>query len=151
MGQPSAESTTAPNRRHYSVRADVNGYDDTPESDDTWGNPPGHWSADIHRSAEHQTLRKQFRHECAHTRNADGSYGAPCWRCPRPIDYRLEFPHPGSFSVDHYQPVQSHPELALKPANFRAFHLRCNQSRRTGSYGDDDETDLDIGEPSEIW
>ena len=121
-------------------------YDDRPEANDGYRIPPRHWSADIHRSSEYQLLRKEFRRECALTRNDDGTYGAPCWRCHDRIDYRLRWPHPGSFSLDHATPVRQAPQLALNPSNFRPSHARCNQSEY-----DDDLSDLDIGEPSELW
>jgi hypothetical protein len=130
------------------------GYDDTPETDTAWPKPARHWSDDPHRSAQYQTLRKQFRRQCQLTRNPDGSYGLPCWRCNQLIDYRLSFPHPGSFSVDHSSPVRTHPHLALDPNNFRPAHLRHNQEAGSaGGYGgtDDDISELDLGEPSERW
>jgi hypothetical protein len=126
---------------------DDSDYNDTPEGHDGYVMPRRHWSADIHRSSEYQALRKQFRRECALARNDDGTYGLPCWRCHGRIDYRLRWPHPHSFSLDHQLPVRSHPELALVPSNFRPAHLKCNQSE----YRDDDLSDLDLGEPSEIW
>lgn len=53
----------------------------------------------------------------------------PCCRCGQRIDYTLAWPHPDSFSVDHYpHPRITHPQLAEDPANLAAAHLRCNQS-----------------------
>ncbi|MFF1820376.1 HNH endonuclease [Kribbella sp. NPDC058245] len=53
----------------------------------------------------------------------------PCCRCGQRIDYRLEWPDPHSFSVDHYPyPLSTHPHLAEDPANLAAAHLRCNQA-----------------------
>ncbi len=53
----------------------------------------------------------------------------PCCRCGQPIDYSLEFPHPDSFSKDHYpHPLSTHPHLAEEPTNLAPSHLRCNQS-----------------------
>lgn len=52
-----------------------------------------------------------------------------CCRCGQPIDYSLENPDPGSFSVDHYpHPLSTHPHLAEDPGNLDAAHLRCNES-----------------------
>jgi hypothetical protein len=45
------------------------------------------------------------------------------------IDYSLAWPHPDSFSTDHYpHPRVTHPHLAEDPSNLAAAHLRCNQS-----------------------
>lgn len=53
----------------------------------------------------------------------------PCWLCNQPIDYRLKWPHGGSFSADHVAPLSTHKYLAEDPQNLRAAHLRCNTSR----------------------
>jgi hypothetical protein len=53
----------------------------------------------------------------------------PCCRCGQPIDYRLAYPDPNSFSVDHYpHPLSTHPHLAEDPGNLDAAHLGCNWS-----------------------
>lgn len=69
----------------------------------------------------------------------------PCWLCYAPIDYTLKFPHPESFSTDHVQTVDEHPELAADILNMRPSHLVCNQMRGN------DPPHIDIGEPSEDW
>lgn len=52
-----------------------------------------------------------------------------CCRCGQPIDYRLNYPDPESFSVDHYpHPLSTHPHLAEDPGNLDAAHLRCNKA-----------------------
>lgn len=52
----------------------------------------------------------------------------PCCRCGQPIDYTLRYPHPDSYSVDHYpHPLSTHPHLAEEPTNLAAAHLHCNQ------------------------
>jgi hypothetical protein len=89
-----------------------------------------HWSADPRRSSEYIALRRQFREACRLVRNPDGSYGAPCSICRRPINYALTHPHPAAFSVDHIRPVRSHPELALSLGNFQPAHWRCNRNTR---------------------
>lgn len=54
---------------------------------------------------------------------------ARCCRCSQPIDYGLEWPDPGSFSVDHYpHALSTHPWLAEDPGNLHAAHLVCNQA-----------------------
>jgi hypothetical protein len=53
----------------------------------------------------------------------------PCCRCGQRIDYRLAYPDPDSFSVDHFpRPVATHPHLAMDPGNLHAAHLVCNQA-----------------------
>lgn len=55
-----------------------------------------------------------------------------CWLCGKPIDPRLSYPHPFSFSVDHIEPVVLRPDLEYTASNCRASHLRCNQKRGDG-------------------
>ena len=70
----------------------------------------------------------------------------PCCRCHQPIDYRLLYPHPDSFSVDHYPfALSTHPWLAEDPGNLHAAHLRCNQA------GGAKLPPPGLGEPSEDW
>jgi len=70
----------------------------------------------------------------------------PCCRCGQPIDYRLTYPDPASFSVDHYpHPLSTHPHLAQDPANLHAAHLLCNQS------AGDSGTAPALGDTSEQW
>jgi hypothetical protein len=70
----------------------------------------------------------------------------PCCRCNQRIDYRLEYPHPDSFSVDHYpHPLSTHPWLAMDPANLRPAHLQCNQAGGTRPPAPP------LGLPSERW
>jgi 5-methylcytosine-specific restriction endonuclease McrA len=69
-----------------------------------------------------------------------------CCRCGQPIDYRLEWPDPDSFSVDHYpRPLSTHPHLAEDPGNLKPAHLRCNQA--AGDRGPVPS----LGQPSEDW
>lgn len=93
----------------------------------------------------YRTLRKDFRADCATHVNADGSIGAPCWLCGKPIDYSLPRQHPECFNLDHAYPVSTHPELAEDPANFRPSHRDCNEERGDG------EPHIQIGSPSEDW
>lgn len=52
----------------------------------------------------------------------------PCCRCGQRIDYRLRYPDPQSFSVDHYPyPLSTHPHLAEEPTNLAPAHLHCNK------------------------
>lgn len=53
----------------------------------------------------------------------------PCWLCGQPINPRLRWPHPASFSVDHRYPLSTHPHLAEDPAALMPSHLRCNVNR----------------------
>jgi hypothetical protein len=66
--------------------------------------------------------------------------------CGQPIDYRLEWPDPYSFSVDHYpHPLSTHPWLGEDPGNLHAAHLRCNQA------GQAKQPPPGLGEPPEDW
>jgi len=112
--------------------------------------PPQPHPGGISRYAGRSTRRyKQqratFRTECATHTNADGTIGAHCWLCGKPIDYDLPPEHPESFSLDHAHPVATHPELAEDPANFRPAHLIENQQRGDG------EPFIHHGSPSENW
>lgn len=51
-----------------------------------------------------------------------------CWHDGQPINMGLHWPDPGSWSLEHVQPLSTHPELAEDPGNLRASHLKCNQS-----------------------
>lgn len=68
----------------------------------------------------------------------------PCCLCGQPIDYTLEWPDPGSFSVQHKQDWHRHPELREDPANLDSAHLGCNSSA-----GQDGKPTL--GATSETW
>lgn len=96
-------------------------------------------------SSQFKSMREKFRDDCSRERNADGTTGAPCHLCSEPIDYRLAYPHPFSWSLDHLVPVKENPALLMDRENFRASHLDCNVGR--GS----DAVPLNLGEPSEIW
>lgn len=126
----------------------VDVYDDTPE-----GAPPVPLGKSQIKSAElrkirtshkYQTMRAQFRFEQENLWIGDKK-GAPCWLCGGDIDYRLEYPHPYSWSLDHAVTVKEDPSKILDTNNFRSSHHDCNQERGT------DDPKLDIGEPSEIW
>lgn len=93
----------------------------------------------------YKTQRSTFRAVCAAHVNHDGTIGAPCWLCGRPIDYSLPDTHPDGFNLDHAYTVSAHPELAEDPANFRPSHKACNELR-----GDGDPFIL-LGSPSEDW
>lgn len=70
----------------------------------------------------------------------------PCCRCGQPIDYRLAWPDPGSFTVDHYPyPLSTHPHMAEDPANLQAAHLVCNQQAHAAP------PLPSLGPPSETW
>lgn len=68
-----------------------------------------------------------------------------CCRCGQPIDYNLDYPDDGSFSVDHLKPLSTHPHLAEDPDNLDAAHLRCNKN--AGNRGDRPG----LGRPSREW
>ena len=93
----------------------------------------GRWSTKYRRE------RKRFRALCEKA-------GVPCHLCGQEIDYSLEDGRDEhSFECDHFYPVETHPELAEDPANFRASHKSCN-----GSRGSKDVKPV-LGVPSEAW
>jgi 5-methylcytosine-specific restriction endonuclease McrA len=96
-------------------------------------------------SLEYQRAREEFLYRARHHRNHDGTNGEHCWLCGQPIDYRLKFPHPRSWSLDHAIPVKDNPTLMLNASNFRSAHLDCNNHRQSA------EPPIDLGTPSEIW
>jgi 5-methylcytosine-specific restriction endonuclease McrA len=99
----------------------------------------------LRSSTDYQKARAQFRYRAQHRRNKDGTVGEPCWLCGDPIDYRLKFPHPCSWCLDHAIPIATNPNLALEPNNFRSAHFDCNDRRGTNA------PCIDLGEPSEAW
>jgi len=74
----------------------------------------------------YQKLRAQLRpvHEAQQRHCELGR----CLFRSRFIDYRLRYPHPASWSLDHVVALQDGGAL-LDLANTQASHLRCNQSR----------------------
>jgi hypothetical protein len=123
-------------------------YEDTPETAPIVRSRAQIATAEIRRirsSHAYQDAVARFRLECSIHRNEDGTVGARCWLDGDPIDYRLAYPHPLSFSTDHAIPVKEAPHLMLDPMNFRPSHLDCNCRRGT------DEPALDLGTPSEVW
>ena len=70
---------------------------------------------------------------------------APCHLCGQGIDYTIAAGEVGSFEVDHFYPVNTHPHLFEDPANFRPSHKECNASRG------DEPVSPTIGQPSEEW
>ena len=49
-----------------------------------------------------------------------------CGICHAPIDPTLRWPHPGSPSIDHVDPLGAH-----DPSNWQAAHLACNTAKGT--------------------
>ena len=90
-------------------------------------------------SYRYRTLKDRYRAKCA-------AHGVPCHLCGMPIDYSLPSGEdPNSFEVDHFHPVDTHPELFEDPACFRASHKDCNASRGTADVAPT------LGNPSEPW
>lgn len=83
-------------------------------------------------------LAKRYRAQCEDVQ-------APCHLCGQGIDYTIPAGEVGSFEVDHFYPVNTHPELFRDSANFRPSHKECNASR-----GDEPVTPR-LGQPSEEW
>ena len=123
-------------------------YQDTPETAPITRTPGQVMAAEIRRrrsSHAYQDAVARFRLVCSTHHNEDGTKGARCWLDDQAIDYRLKFPHPLSFSLDHAIPVTERPDLMLDENNFRPSHMDCNSRRGT------DEPALDLGVPSEVW
>jgi hypothetical protein len=99
----------------------------------------------LRRSPQFKRMKSEFRAACSRKRWPDGGVGEPCWLCGDKIDYRLDYPHPYSWSLDHAITVKENPGLVMDPLNFRSSHLDCNIGRGT------DDPKMDIGTPSETW
>jgi hypothetical protein len=126
----------------------MNVYDDTPETAPRVQSmlpSKGAATRTLRSSTDYKKAREQFLYQARHHRNPDGSWGQHCWLCGEPIDYRLRFPHPRSWSLDHVIAVTENAALALNPGNFRSAHLDCNNHRQTG------EPPIELGSPSEAW
>ena len=52
-----------------------------------------------------------------------------CWICGVPIDMGLPPTHARSWTMDHVQPVQLRPDLAMDLGNIREAHRDCNGKR----------------------
>ncbi len=100
---------------------------------------------ELRNSSKYKALKDKFRADCARQRNPDGTTGAPCGLCSDVIDYKLQYPHPFSFSADHKVTVKENPGLLMDANNLQATHLDCNLGR--GS----DDAPIELGEPSESW
>jgi hypothetical protein len=125
-----------------------NVYDDCPENEPRVPSMLPSKGAPVRKmrsSLEYQNVRKRYRSRANAFHNKDGSKGEPCWLCGKPIDYRLKWPHPRSWSLDHAVPIADNPALMLNASNFRSSHLDCNNHRQT------DAPPIDLGTPSEYW
>ncbi len=90
-------------------------------------------------SERYLKLKARYRSKCE-------ANNVPCHICGQPIDYSLPSGEdPNSFEVDHFYPVDTHPELFEDPENFRTSHKGCNASR---GYREVRPT---LGVPSEAW
>ena len=95
-------------------------------------------SKELRESSQFKALKAKFRADCART-------NAECHLCQDVIDYRLQHPHPQSFSVDHIVTVKENPALLMDINNLAASHLDCNLCRNS------DEIPLALGSASEVW
>ncbi|WP_043456490.1 HNH endonuclease [Gordonia polyisoprenivorans] len=85
---------------------------------------------------QYRKARDRYRAKCE-------QFNVPCHLCGQPIIWGPDSPDP--FTLDHFYPRSTHPELALDPGNFRPSHASCNKSR-----GAKDVRPL-LGNPSEAW
>lgn len=56
----------------------------------------------------------------------------PCHICGQPIDYRLRWPDPNSFVVDHLIPTAAGGSDLI--TNWRAAHHKCNSAKAARLY-----------------
>jgi hypothetical protein len=90
-------------------------YDDLPENEPRVQSRLPSKSANIRAlrsSTEYKQARERFLYRAKHHRNKDGTTGEPCWIYGEAVDYRLRFPHPRSWSLDHVVPISNNPTLA---------------------------------------
>lgn len=52
-----------------------------------------------------------------------------CWLCGGDIDLGLHHLDRWAWTLDHVQPLDTHPELAMDLANLRPAHRSCNSSK----------------------
>jgi hypothetical protein len=78
--------------------------------------------------SRHTPRTASYRRLCARVKAEEPI----CWLCGHPIDPRLSWPDPWSFSLDHVIAASVRPDLAEDRANCRAAHLVHNQQRQTG-------------------
>jgi hypothetical protein len=128
----------------------MNIYDDTPETAPPYPKPvrprkPKALADQIRSGRPYKEARARFLLQAQNHRNPDGTRGEPCWICGEPIDYRLKYPHPKSFSIDHMLSARDRPDLIMVQQNWRSAHMGCNAYRGTG------EPPIDLGVPSEAW
>jgi 5-methylcytosine-specific restriction endonuclease McrA len=123
-------------------------YDDTPETaPKTKSQLPSKRDAvrKLRSHSEYKKARDQYLQRAQNHHNPDNTKGEHCWLCGEAIDYRLKFPHPRSWSLDHLIPIADNPRLLLEPNNLRSAHLDCNRHRGT------EAPSSELGVPSEIW
>lgn len=100
--------------------------------------PPSQAAIEGRWSQRYLNLRNRFRASCR-------KLGLPCHICGQGIDYDIPAGEPDSFEVDHFYPVDTHPELFEDIANFRPSHKGCNSSRGTA------DVKPVLGQLSEAW
>lgn len=86
----------------------------------------------------YQRMRAAFRKQCQRE-------SARCWLCFQKIDYLAPQHDDNGFSLDHFHPVSTHPDLAEVYSNFRPSHLGCNTRRGNR------EPALGLGTTSREW
>ena len=64
----------------------------------------------------------------ARARAIRASVDGCCAICGRPVDLQLQWPHPGSASVDHVIPVSRGGHLTAQE-NLALVHLQCNMRK----------------------
>lgn len=71
---------------------------------------------------------KRYQQFKARIRATHAAMALPCRLCTDPINYRLQYPHPRSWSLDHILAVHEGGAV-FDPRNTQPSHLHCNLSR----------------------
>ena len=90
-----------------------------------WARLTDHASRASHYGVEYQPINR------LEIFNRDGWN---CQLCSKPVDAKLEFPDPGSASLDHVTPMSR--GGGHVPANVQLAHLGCNKAKADGGVQD---------------
>lgn len=74
-----------------------------------------------------RTRMKNVRYEVVTLDQVISTHGPDCHICSESIDFKLEWPHPLSKSMDHIIPIAKGGTHVL--ANVKLAHLTCNQRK----------------------
>lgn len=107
--------------------------------------PAGRTAGEEHAMGARKTTRAFEKDKAAFFAKCRAQH-APCWICGQPIDYSVpKNTTDDSYSMDHFLPVSTHPDMQFDPAGFRPSHTNCNRAR-----GNKDPYQP-IGRLSRVW